>query len=170
MILRPDSNEYPEFYQGYIQMVPETDILVYLNDQIRKVGSLNSEWKDKNPDYRYAEGKWSVKEIVGHISDTERVFAYRAMCISRNELASLPGFNQDDYVSNSNFEAVPFGDLIDEFVLLRKSNLQMFYNFSNSAWKNTGIANGKEISIRAILYIIAGHLEHHLDIIRERYK
>ena len=169
MIPRPKPDEYPKFYSGYIQLVPDTDILTYLNEQINKLKSLSDSWKDKDTGYRYAPGKWSVKQIIGHVCDTERVFAYRAMCFSRNERASLPGFDQDEYVAESNFDAVPFDDLVDELISLRESNLRMFDNFNDEVWSKSGIANEKEMTIRSILYILAGHLEHHLNIIQERY-
>ncbi len=169
MITRPNPDEYPEFYGGYITLVPDTDILTYLEEQIKKLKSLGITWKDKDAGYQYAPGKWSVRQIIGHVCDTERVFAYRAMCFSRNEKASLPGFDQDEYVAESNFDTVPFEDLIDEFILLRESNLRMFHNFNDRVWSYSGIANGKKITIRSILYIMAGHLDHHLHIVQERY-
>lgn len=170
MIEKPKSGEYPEFYEQYIQLIPKVDVLNYLEEQIQDIQAFYMDWQNKDTKYRYAPGKWSVKEITSHLSDTERVFAYRAMCISRNEQMSLPGFDQDQYVTQRSLDHLSFKDLIDELISLRVSNLRMFRNFSENMWKRKGMANGLSIHVKAIPFIVAGHLKHHLNIISERYK
>ena len=119
--------------------------------------------------FRYAEGKWSIKELVGHLIDTERVMAYRALRFARNDRTELAGFEQNDYIENSNFDACSLRELAREFELVRNANVLMFQNFSEEVWTRSGIASGNQVSVRALAYIIAGHELHHMKILRERY-
>ncbi|MGH9762582.1 MAG: DinB family protein, partial [Blastocatellia bacterium] len=118
---------------------------------------------------RYEPGKWSLREVVGHMIDTERVFAYRALCFARNEKAALPGFEQDDYAAAGGFDRIPWASLLSEFELLRGSNVFMFRGLAHDAWSHTGIASDNPITVRALAYNIAGHELHHMKIVRERY-
>ncbi|MCL4548975.1 MAG: DinB family protein [Bacteroidetes bacterium] len=166
---RPDQNEYAPYYHQYIKDVPQIDILEYLNQQLDEAVKLFSGVSEEKASFRYATDKWSVKEVLGHIMDSERIFAYRALCISRGEKNSLPGFEQNDYVANANFDKLKLADIVEEFVALRKSNLKMFGNFSDEMWTRKGIANKNEVTVRAIAYVLAGHALHHLNVVRERY-
>ncbi|MEW5842902.1 MAG: DinB family protein [Bacteroidota bacterium] len=166
---RPDQNEYAPSYQQYIKDVPQIDILEYLKQQLDETVKLFSGVSEEKALFRYAPDKWSVKEVLGHIMDGERIFAYRALCISRGEKNSLPGFEQNDYVANANFDKLNLVDIVEEFAALRKSNLKMFGNFSEEMWTRKGIANKNEVTVRAIVYLLAGHALHHLNVVRERY-
>lgn len=168
-MLRPDQNEYTPYYYQYIKLVPQNNILEYLNQQLDETIKLFTGVSEEKAMFRYAPDKWSVKEVLGHIMDGERIFAYRALCISRGEKNSLPGFEQNDYVANANFDELKLTDIMDEFVALRKSNLKMFGNFSEEMWTRRGIANKNEVTVRAVAYVLAGHALHHLNVIRERY-
>jgi hypothetical protein len=118
---------------------------------------------------RYEPGKWSIKELVGHINDAERIFGYRALRIARGDQTPLPGFEQDDFIAGANFDACTLADLTTEFELIRRSNLAMFKQLGDEAWVRRGTASDNTISVRALAYIIAGHEVHHLNILRSRY-
>lgn len=169
MILKPNTDEYPEFYQEYLTILPDSNIITYLKKQKNEVLSLFESLSESQLKYRYSEGKWSTKEIMRHLIDTEQIFAYRALCISRNESTSLPGFNQNSYITNSNINHLTKNDLIREFELLRSYSIQMFSNFDESYWNRKGKANGYVIVARVIPWIIAGHTKHHLTVLREKY-
>lgn len=166
---RPSKNEYNEYHETYISLVEETDIVSALENQIDEINNLFASISEEKADFRYAEGKWSIKELVGHLIDSERVFSYRALRISRGDETPLAGFEQDDYVANGNFGNTKLSDLIEEFSLLRRSNVLFFKNLSDEAWSCLGIANEATISVRAIAYIMVGHIRHHADILRQRY-
>ena len=164
---RPQPNEYPAWGETYISKV-NGDIFELLNSQGETVSSL-FERNAHKANYAYAEGKWTLKEMLGHIIDTERVFAYRITCFARNEKQHIPGFDEDEYVNKARFADRDLGDLIAEFVALRNANLYLFKSLNDAELNRKGIASDKEISVRAILFITAGHIEHHLGILKERY-
>ena len=166
---RPDQSEYAPYYQQYIKDVPQIDILEYLKQQLDETVKLFSGVSEEKASFRYAPDKWSVKEVLGHILDSERIFAYRALCISRDEKNSLPGFDQNIYTANANFDKLKLTDIVEEFVALRKSNLKMFGNFSEEMWTRKGTANKNEVTVRAVAYILAGHALHHINVVREQY-
>jgi hypothetical protein len=119
--------------------------------------------------WAYAEGKWTIREVVGHLIDGERVFGYRALCIARGETQNLPGFEQDDYLRTSPYNHIELEDLLSELRLVRLSNIAMFRNLDEEAWNRVGIANNSEVTVRALAFIMAGHLRHHMNVLRERY-
>ena len=166
---RPNENEYPVYYSNYINLVEDDNIISVLENQIDFVKEFFINISEEKSNFRYAEGKWTIKEVFGHVIDTERIFAYRALRISRNDKTPLPGYDQDLFVKNSNFKNVSLQNLVDEFISVRKSNLMMFKNFSSEMWLNIGTANEKLISVRAIAFILAGHLLHHLKVIEQKY-
>lgn len=168
-IPRPSENDYAPFYAGYLKNIEGDDILTILRDQLDTTTEFFKSISEEKGDYSYSEGKWTIKEILGHITDTERVFAYRAMCIARGERKSLPGFEQDDYVREGNFNKRTLTDLIEEYAQLRKANLVLFNSFSEEALNIRGLANNYEITVRAILFIIAGHGLHHINVLKEKY-
>lgn len=168
--MRPNPADYNLYYETYIKEIEGDNILKILNEQNKKTQEVLNSFSEHKGNYRYADGKWTVKEVVGHLLDTERVFAYRALCIARGDKKSLPGFDQDDYVSGGNFNSRNLSDLNYEFRLLRESNLLLFRTFSEEMLNRRGTANESLITVRAILWIIAGHEKHHVKVLLERYK
>uniref|UniRef100_Q027H9 DinB-like domain-containing protein n=1 Tax=Solibacter usitatus (strain Ellin6076) TaxID=234267 RepID=Q027H9_SOLUE len=169
LISKPDQSEHAPYYGRYIDMVPDGDILGTLAAQIGVTLTELRKISEQDSLHRYAQGKWSVREIVGHLIDAERIFSYRALRFARNDQTKLPGFEQDDYIAAANFDERPWSDLIDEFYAVRRSSIAMFRGLSEEAWTRTGIANDTPMSVRAAAYVIAGHERHHLGIIREKY-
>ena len=169
MIPRPAPDEYAPFYQRYVDYLPpEVDILAYLQEQGEAVAHLIDGLTEAQ-NAPYAPDKWSLKQVAGHLLDTERIFAVRALCFSRNEPAPLPGFDQDRYVVNASFEARTFTSLAQELRAVRSGTLWLFRTMPPAAWTRGGTANGAWMSTRAVPYVIAGHEQHHLRLMRERY-
>ena len=167
--MKPEPGDYAPYYENYIKLVDGDDILKILNDQSKKTQDVLNSFSEHKGNFRYADGKWTVKEVVGHLLDTERVFAYRALCIARGEKKSLPGIEQDDYVSAGNFNGRELFELNYEFRLLRESNLLLFRSFTTEMLKKRGFANETSVTVLAILFIIAGHEKHHMKVLREKY-
>ena len=165
----PASDEYAPYYERYIALLPEGDIIQVLEKQLRETTALLDTLSEEQALHRYAEGKWSIKEVVGHIIDTERVFAYRGLCFARGDNTPLPGFEQDDYVTHADFDIRPTASLAGEFSSLRMSNIFLFSTWSEAVQARRGTASGFSVTARAIPYILAGHERHHLNIIREKY-
>jgi hypothetical protein len=166
---RPEKNEYAEYYETYVSLVDETDIIAALAEQVDELNGLFSTIDDEKGSYAYAEGKWSIKELLGHLIDGERIFAYRAFRFARADKTPLPGFDQNPYIANANYNAAKITDLATEFTLLRRSNALFFGNLPVEAWDRTGIASENEISVRALAFILVGHVRHHLRILNDRY-
>lgn len=166
---RPEKQEYAEFYKNYVSLVPEIDVVGALENQTADLQNLLAGVSDEKATFRYAEGKWSIKELLGHIIDGERVFSYRALRISRKDETPLAGFEENKFVANSNFKNTALADLVEEFSLLRRSNVLFFKNLTEEAWLNVGTASDAAISVRALAYIMVGHVRHHANILRERY-
>jgi hypothetical protein len=166
---RPDSREYVTYFEKYISLVEGDDIIAALSNQIDDTLALIHGLSESQGDLRYAPGKWSIKEVIGHLIDTERIFAYRALRFARNDQSALPGFDENSYVANSNYGARLLADLAEEFEFVRKANIYLFRQLGEEVWLRRGKANDNEISVRALAYNIAGHELHHLGIIRERY-
>lgn len=162
------SDEFPAFYATYIDTV-FGDVMQVLNEQITSFPAFLDAVPAGRSEYAYAEGKWTIKEVVGHVLDTERIMAYRALRFARNDTKALPGFEQEDFVLNARFNERSLASLAEEFVLLRKSNVALFSTFNDIELNRRGLASDRLISVRAFLYIIAGHLNHHKNIIKERY-
>lgn len=166
---RPNESEYAPYYQGYIDQVSESEILPVLRSQMDEMDVLLGQVTAEQETYRYAEGKWSVREIVGHLIDGERVFGYRLFCIARGEKQSLPGFDQDEYMLTATYHQIELEDLLSELRLIRLGNLAMLRTLDEAAWSRIGTANENQISVRALAFIMAGHLRHHMNVLRERY-
>jgi hypothetical protein len=166
---RPEQSEYDPYYERYISLVIEDDILDTLASQPTKLGDLFKAVPEDRGEFRYAEGKWSLKEVLGHLIDGERMFAYRLLRISRADETPIEGFEQDGYIEHAHSNRRSFGDLLEEFSLLRRANMLYVNNMADDAWTRVGTANNVKISARALIYIMAGHIEHHLGILRERY-
>lgn len=168
-LTRPDKSEYPEYYGKYMEKAPEGDILEALSRQMGEVKALLETIGEARGDYRYAPGKWSVKEVVGHLIDTERVFAYRALRFGRGDPTPLPGFDQDEYVARAGFATRALSDLAAELEAVRAASLTLFRSWDEAAAAGGGTANQIRISARSIPYILAGHERHHLSVLKERY-
>jgi hypothetical protein len=169
MIPRPTADEYVPYFGGYVNEVPPGDVLGILERQAVETQALLRGLPASRGAQRYAPGKWSIKEVVGHLSDTERIFTYRALCFARSERSPLPGFEEDDYVAAAGFDARPLADLARELETVRTATLALFRGLSDEALLRRGTANGKEFTVRAIPYVIAGHERHHVRVLRERY-
>jgi hypothetical protein len=150
-------------------LIPGNEILDTLDQQRRRTMLLLSGRDEDDGNLRYAPEKWSAKEVLGHVCDTERVFAYRALRISRADATPLEGFEQDDYVRNGPFAHCPLADLVEEFIAVRRATLSLLRNLDEAAWQRRGIANKNEVSVRALAYVIAGHELHHRRILEEKY-
>jgi len=166
---RPREDEYAPFYARYVALVPEADILAVLEQQIEEIRRLAASVPPERETWRYAEGKWSVREVLGHLVDGERVFGYRAFCFSRGETAPLPSFDENQYVAATRHGAIPLRDLVDELALVRRSNLVVLRRLEPSQWTRVGTASGHPVSVRALAWVMAGHPRHHVNILRERY-
>lgn len=169
MIERPADDEYAPFYAGYVSRVPDVDIVAAMADQVRRVRDVASTVTPEREEYRYGAGKWSVRELFGHLIDAERVFGYRAFCISRGDKTPLPAFDENQYIAASGFHARSLPALVDEFTTAREANLQVFRRLDPDAWMCVGTANANPVSVRALAFIIVGHVSHHLNVLRERY-
>lgn len=166
---RPAASEYDPFYAGYLARVPDGDVRELLGAQQERLRRLPAAAGSDRERFRYAVGKWSVREVVGHLADAERVFGHRAFCFARGEKAALPGFDESSYVATSGSDHRPLAELVDELALLREVNLRLFAALDPAAWRNAGVANGKPVTVRALAWILVGHAEHHLGVLRERY-
>jgi DinB superfamily len=169
VIARPQPGEYAPYYDRYISQVQGADILATLDAQRRQTMLLLSGRDESEGDFRYALDKWSAKEVLGHVCDTERIFAYRALRIARGDRTPIEGFEQDDYVRNGPFAHRPLAELIEDYIAVRRATLTLLRNLDESAWMRRGIANKNEVSVRALAYTIAGHELHHRRILEEKY-
>lgn len=168
-IVRPDPTEYLPYYSRYVALVPEGDIVATLAAQNESTMALLRSLPESKAAFRYAPLKWSIKELVGHLSDAERIFADRALRFARNDETPLPGFEENDYVRNGSFDAYSLADLADGFESVRRSTVFLFKHLGGEASARRGKANNAEISVRALAYVIAGHEIHHMNVLRTRY-
>ncbi|QSE98003.1 DinB family protein [Fulvivirga lutea] len=166
---KPDINEIPEFYQKYVQAVNYTDLIPALINSGNETIDLLKSIPEKSADYKYAEGKWTIRQVIAHMIDTERVFAYRALRFSRNDKTQLPGFEQNDWAVETNAENRKLYKLIEEYNNVRASTIDLFGSFNEEMLKRVGNANGSEMSVNALGFIIVGHETHHRNILNERY-
>lgn len=169
MLSRPDKGEYAEYYHRYVSQVPEGNILEVIEGQIAETVGFLSRIGEETSRHRYAGDKWSIKEVVGHVTDVERLFQYRSWVFSRKDVTPQPGMEQDDYVANGNDHKRPFAELIDDYRATRVAGLALFRGFDNDMASRSGVANDVKFSVRAIPYILAGHNIHHMNVIKERY-
>jgi len=167
--VRPAPGEYAPFFAGYVKLVPETDVLPALAAQASEIRRLAASVPAGRETFRYAPGKWSVREIFGHIGDAERVFGYRAFCISRGEQAPLPGFDENDYIAESAYDERSLAALAEDFAGLRASNLAVLGRLDPARWARVGNANGNPVSVRALAFIMTGHARHHVEVLKARY-
>ena len=165
----PGVEEYPKAYSVYVERATDPDIVSTLRGQLADTVDLLRGLTEVKAAIRYAPGKWSVKEVVGHMIDTERIFSTRLLKFARGERVSLPGFDQDEYVAAADFDNRTLRSLVHEYEHVRKSNLALFESLSADAWQLSGTANDASFTVRSIAYIIAGHERHHLMVLRDRY-
>ena len=168
-IARPASTEYVPYFAHYVDLVPEGNILDILRRQVDETAALVGKLSDRDADFRYADGKWSIKEVMGHLVDAERIFLYRAVCFARGEPNELPGWDENDYVARAKFGARRLADLVAELRTARADAVSFFAGLDAEELLRRGSANKREYSVRAIAYIAAGHERHHANILRERY-
>jgi uncharacterized damage-inducible protein DinB len=166
---KPFPDEYSGHYSHYVDLVSEGNILDTFENQSAITHEFFSRIPEELGDHTYAFGKWSIKDIVGHLIDTERIFSARALRIARGDKQALPGFEQDDYVKNATFFKRTLRDLVDERLMLRAANMKMFRSFEPHTFLEKGTANDNEITVRAILYLLTGHEIYHIKFIRENY-
>lgn len=166
---RPDLSRVPEWYHNYIRQVPENDLLQALQTQTVSFIKFLMKLPAERINYRYAKDKWTIKEMLQHIIDAERIFAYRALCFSRQDATPLPGFDENEYASNSKAAKRDWNEMLEEFKALRKSNEILFASFDKKQLDSTGNASGKPVYVLGIGFIMVGHINHHVNIIKERY-
>jgi uncharacterized damage-inducible protein DinB len=166
---RPQSNDYAPYYGKYVMLVPDGNFLEILESELQELKQLLEPLTDEQADFRYAPGKWSIKETLGHINDAERVFSYRILRIARGDQTPLPGFEQDDFVKVSNASSRKLSDLLEEFAAIRRATIALIRSLESAAWLRRGTASGQPISVLAIAFIIAGHVLHHQSIFEEKY-
>lgn len=169
MIERPRETEYAPYYARYIGTVPPIDIVEGMEEQKRRVQRLTTSVSGDREGFRYDDGKWSIREVIGHLTDAERVFGYRAFCISRGDATPLPAFDENHYVAASGSDARPLRSLIEEFSAVRDANLHLFRRLERDEWTRVGTANNNPVSVRALAFILVGHVNHHLNVLQERY-
>ena len=165
---RPQPDEFSPFYKNYIASIDD-DVIAKLNSQATEVPDFLRSIPAEKWDYAYAENKWTIRETIGHVIDTERIMTYRLTRFARNDSTTLPGFDENDYVANAHFKDRTSESLIEEFKLLRQSNLYLFNSLNDEELSRKGISNNNPLSVKALLFIIAGHANHHQNIISERY-
>jgi hypothetical protein len=169
MMTRPPDTEYAPYFSRYVSLVPESDVLAVLHDQLAGINRLSGMVSPEREKFRYAADKWSIREVAGHLIDAERVFGYRAFCISRGERALLPAFDENAYVAESHCDERPLNDLGLEFTLVRRGNLDFLSQMTDREWKRIGTASNNPVSVRALAYIMAGHVRHHFTILSTQY-
>ncbi len=167
---RPEPTEYTAFQGTYVALVPEGDILSFLHEQQNVVERLITGVSLQQESFRYAPGKWSVRQVFGHLADAERIFGYRVLCIARGQQEALPPFDENLFVETANFDERSLADLAGEWRLLREASLAMMRGLDEEAWRRICVTSGAPVSARAFAWIAAGHLRHHLLILKERYR
>lgn len=165
---RPGEGEHADYFSRYIQRTGDGDILRQMEEQAISLSRFFQGLEAK-ADHRYAAGKWSLREIVGHLSDTERVLVYRALRFARGDGTPLAGFDENDYVARAGFSERPLGRLVEEWESVRAASLTFFRGLAEESWSGSGEANGSLVTVRALAWIVVGHAEHHLAVVRERY-
>jgi hypothetical protein len=166
---RPSVSEYAPYYSRYISLVSETDVLQVLAAQVNEMERIGRSIPGEREQYRYNKDKWSIREVVGHLTDAERVFGYRAFCISRGDRTPLPGFDQNPYVAEARYDTCALADLMEEFTTVRISNLVFLKRLHETEWQRMGTASDNPVSVRALAFMMAGHVRHHLNGLRTSY-
>ncbi|MEP7256284.1 MAG: DinB family protein [Ferruginibacter sp.] len=166
---KPSLTSYPAYFQKYVSQVPEEDLLTAYQNQLPIIKEFLSKITEEKSAYAYADDKWTLKEVLQHIIDTERIFNYRALCISRKEITSLPGFDENDYAANSNGNGRKWLDMVEEFLTVRKGTEIMFKSFTDEMLETSGLSNNNPATVNSIGFTTLGHFYHHKKVIEERY-
>lgn len=166
---RPQAGEYHPQHASYVGRVPDGDVMQCLRAQPEELRRALASLSPEREAFRYAEGKWTIRNVMGHVCDAERVFAYRALCVGRGDTIALPGFEEQQWGATSPADAVPLSELIDQFARARAVSLDVLATLPESAWHNVGNANGSPLTVRGQAWVMAGHVLHHLNVLRERY-
>jgi uncharacterized damage-inducible protein DinB len=166
---KPAESEYPSYQGRYIALVSDPDLVAALEKQLKSARALLDTISEEKAGHRYEPGKWSIREVVGHLVDTERVFAYRALRFARNDKTELPGFDEKDFLANANFANRPLTSIVDEYAAVRQASILLFKHLDQDAWNRRGVANKIDVTVRAIAFLIAGHELHHIGILKTRY-
>jgi uncharacterized damage-inducible protein DinB len=167
--MRPQANTYGDYYRNYISLVEENDLFSALENAVDRSLTFWSDLTEEQGNYRYAEGKWSIKELLQHIIDTERIFSYRALAFARGEQTPLPGYDENQYADNCMAGSRSLKEMVHELAMVRKSTIALFKSFDESILENIGKASGSNLSVRAAGFIIVGHEIHHMNVVKERY-
>ncbi len=166
---RPSDVEYATYFARYVSLVPETDVLAVLGQQPAELTEIAAQVPADRERFRYDTGKWSIREVFGHMTDAERVFGYRGFCISRGEQAPLPAFDENAYVARSRYDDQPLPDLLEELITVRKANMAFLRLLQEREWELMGTASQKPVSVLALAFIMAGHVRHHLAGLQKNY-
>lgn len=166
---RPEVTEYPSFYAGYVASVRDGDIRVIVREAREELATTLGGIPETRGDYRYAEGKWSIKTVIGHMIDAERIFSYRALRLARGDKTPLPGFEENSYALTAGSDARTVDDLVSELLDVRTSTIRLFDSFPDDAWDRSSMVSVGEVTVRALAFITVGHARHHLNVLRERY-
>jgi uncharacterized damage-inducible protein DinB len=169
-VSKPQPGDYLPFYETYIRLVPEEgDHLAIYAEQETDVAAFFRELTEEQAEHRYAHGKWSLKELLGHVTDTERIMTYRLLCVSRGDTTPLPAFDENKYVSGASFDSRPVGELLGEFQAVRQATTALLWSLTVEQLQRAGTASNGRVTAAALVYIVAGHVKHHMNIVRERY-
>ncbi len=168
--MRPTADEFAASYAGYVSLVPETDAVAVLDRQLGEVTALAASVPPARESFAYAAGKWTVREVFSHLVDSEHVFGYRAYCIGRGDRTPFPSFDESEYAKRSDAAGRPLADIAAEFALVRRANLAFLRRFGVANWGERGTASGKQVSARALAFIMTGHVRHHVNVLHERYR
>ena len=169
MLRRPDVAEYPAYFQKYVEKVPDGDLIEYLEMQRTYLVNFINKLTPEQMSHKYAEDKWTVQQVLSHMNDVERVFGYRTLACLRNDTAELPGFEQDEYVEKTNMSKKTKENLAEEFEALRNANIHLFASADDSEWERSCKISGNVTTARSIVFMIAGHIEHHNRLFAEKY-
>lgn len=169
LAIAPDSTEFAPYYGKYTSLVNSDNIIATLETQAQRSRAAYQTLTEEQSSFRYAPDKWNIRQTLGHVVDTERIFSYRALRIARGDKTPIEGFEQDDYVRNAPFEHCTMAELLDEFAVVRRATVLLFRSLPADAWRRRGIASNNEVSVRALAYIIAGHELHHIAVLNEKY-
>ncbi len=168
-VARPAPGDYAPYYEAYLRLVSESDVLSVMQAQVEEIGTLlGGPVAERNAGVRHPPYTWTIRQVVGHVTDAERVFGCRALRFARGDRTPLPGFDENDYVREAAFDECPLAELVEEFQQLRRSHVHMLRHLSPTAWQRGGVANGQPITVRALAFIMAGHFRHHAAIVRKR--
>ena len=166
---KPDKSEYASYFGRYVSLVSDPDIVTALQNQLKSTRALLDTISEEKANYRYEPGKWSIKELVGHVADAERIFTYRALRFARNDKTELHTFDENAFAANANFANLPLSSIVDEYAAVRQASILLYKHLDKDAWNRRGIANKSDVTVRAIAFLTAGHELHHVSILKTRY-